>query len=99
MRAVARSILVAILALAGVVIVGVASTITSAISLTATTALIMGGTGRPNPADFPGYIPNVANYYIYPNTTCQPATCNLVSVFTPETAFPLYGGLSAPTWK
>ena len=76
--------------------------LTSAATQAATTALIMGGTGTPNPADFPGYIPNVANYYIYPNTSCLPDTdpaCELVSVFTPETAWPLYGGSSALTWK
>ena len=102
MRTTGRSVIVLILALLGAVVLGVAATLTSAATQAATTALIMGGTGTPDPADFPGYIPNVANYYIYPNTSCLPDTdpaCDLVSVFTPETAWPLYGGLSALTWK
>ena len=102
MRTTGRSVIVLILALLGAVVLGVAATLTSAATQAATTALIMGGTGTPNPADFPGYIPNVANYYIYPNTSCLPDTdpaCDLVSVFTPETAWPLYGGSSALTWK
>ena len=102
MRTTGRSVIVLILALLGAVVLGVASMLTSAATQAATTALIMGGTGTPNPADFPGYIPNVANYYIYPNTSCLPDTdpaCDLVSVFTPETAWPLYGGSSALTWK
>jgi hypothetical protein len=63
-------------------------------------ALIMGGTGRPMPSDFPGYMESVRSYYIEPNTACDAGpTCASVSVFTPETAWPLYGGLTAPTWK
>lgn len=65
MRAVIRSILVAILALTGTVVIGVACTVTAAIMLTANpVALIMGGTGRPNPD--PEYVENVEKYYINP---------------------------------
>ncbi len=68
------------------------------------TPFIMGGTGRPNPADFPGYMENVRSYYIVPNTLCGTTgaayVCDpSVSVFTPETAWPVYGGLQALTWK
>ena len=74
-RAVFRSIVVAILALAGVVVIGVASTITAAITLAANpVALIMGGTGRPNPD--PEYVENVEKYYNNPFSSCTPAaTC------------------------
>src|SRR3954447_2778941 len=100
MRKAARSILVAMLALFGVVILGVGATITStAFSLAASTALIMGGTGTPNPDLEVGYVPNVLNYYIYPNTSCTAGNCNPLAVVTPEQAWPLYGGLSALTWK
>jgi PE-PPE domain len=94
-----RSLVVTLIALLAAVALAVGSTLTTAVTLTATTALIMGGTGRPNPDDFPGYVPNVAQYYIAPNSVCQSPDCDLVSVYTPETAWPVYGGMEAPTWK
>ncbi|MGB3486181.1 MAG: PE-PPE domain-containing protein [Mycobacterium sp.] len=104
MHAFIRSLAVTVVALLAAVILAVGSMLTpifAAVATSATTALIMGGTGRPNPDDFPGYIPNVAQYYIYPNTLCQPTGlgCDLQAVYTPETAWPLYGGLNAPTWR
>jgi hypothetical protein len=100
MRVLVRSIVIAIMAIVGAVAVAVASMLPANVALAATSALIMGGTGRPDPKDFPGYMENVADYYIYPNSFCaSAATCTSVSVFTPETAWPLYGGPTAPTWK
>ncbi len=102
MRTTGRSVIVLILALLGAVVLGVAATLTSTATQAATTALIMGGTGRPDPEDFPGYIPNVANYYIHPNTSCQaPPACELVAVTTPEEFWPIpgYGGFSALRWN
>jgi hypothetical protein len=100
MRKSARSILLVLLALLSAVVLGVAAMVTSAaFSLAASTALIMGGTGTPNPDLEPGYMENVTSYYIYPNTSCTGPSCMTVSVFTPETAWPLYGGLSALTWQ
>jgi hypothetical protein len=67
MRKTARSLLLAVLTLLSALVLGVASTITTAgFSLAASTAYIMGGTGRPDPKDFPGYIDNVMDYYIEP---------------------------------
>lgn len=105
MRAFIRTLAVTVVALIATLALAIGSTLTPVfgqIALSATTALIMGGTGRPNPDDFPGYVPNVAQYYIYPNTACQPpdpTACDLQAVYTPETAWPLYGGPDAPTWK
>lgn len=102
MRAFIRSLAVTAVALIAALALAIGSTVTTTVALSATTALIMGGTGRPNPDDFPGYVPNVAQYYIYPNTACQPpdpTACDLQAVYTPETAWPLYGGPDAPTWK
>jgi hypothetical protein len=100
MRKSGRSILLVVLALLSAVVLGVAAMVTSAaFSLAASTALIMGGTGTPNPDQESGYMENVANYYIYPNTSCMAVNCETVSVFTPESAWPLYGGLSALTWR
>lgn len=99
MRSFIRTLTVTAIALIAAVVLALGSTLTTTVALTATTALIMGGTGRPNPDDFPGYVPNVAQYYIYPNTVCAPPGCDLEAVYTPETAWPLYGGPDAPTWK
>jgi hypothetical protein len=101
MRKSARSILLLVLALISAVVLGVAAMVTSAaFSLAASTALIMGGTGTPNPDQEPGYMENVTSYYIHPYTSCTAVNnCETVSVFTPETAWPLYGGLSALTWQ
>jgi hypothetical protein len=100
MRKSARSILIVVLALLSAVVLGVGTMVTSAaFSLAASTVLIMGGTGTPDPSLEPGYVPNVLNYYIYPNTFCTDGSCTDTVVVTPETAWPLYGGLSALTWR
>jgi hypothetical protein len=91
---------IAVLALSSSVVLGVGATLPSAaFSLAASTALIMGGSGTPHPDQEPGYMENVENYYIFPNTSCSGPSCDTVPVFTPETAWPLYGGLSALTWR
>jgi hypothetical protein len=87
------------LTLLSAVVLGATVTSAGASAAIDTQALIMGGTGTPSPADEIGYIPNVSSYYIFPNTSCHADNCALVSVTTPETAWPLYGGLSALTWK
>ncbi|BBZ27622.1 hypothetical protein MMAD_19170 [Mycolicibacterium madagascariense] len=65
--------------------------------MAATTALVMGGSGLGNPVvttdagisiPIPNYLPNVEKYYIAPNSTCQPSTCRLVPVITPEGLLP-----------
>jgi hypothetical protein len=85
------------------VALGVASTLTSAVlslaAETPVTALIMGGSGTPDPDLEKGYVPNVSSYYIFPNSACHADNCTLDSIVTPEEAFPLYGGLTALTWK
>src|SRR6185295_5999615 len=102
MRKSARSFLLVVLTLVSAVVLGVSSTLTSAaVSVAANTALIMGGTGRPDPDNFPLYKENVQTYYINTQSVCAEtgANCAPLSVTTPETAWPLYGGLSAPTWR
>lgn len=97
MRRVARSGVVLALAQVAVVVVVITSTSSIAVTLAATTALIMGGSGIGNPTvltdagidvPIPNYIPNVENYYIAPNSTCDVATCQLVPVITPEGLLP-----------
>ena len=105
MRKTARSILLVVLTLLSAVALGVATILTSAgLSLAAettktVTALIMGGSGTPDPDQESGYVPNVSSYYIFPNSACQPDNCTLKAIVTPEEAWPLYGGLTARTWK
>ena len=91
MRAAAGSVVAAVLAVLGTVFLSATSTLTSAVMLTGSAALIMGGSGIPNPAAFPNYVPNVERYYIAPNTTCQMPSCLLLPVITPEQLFPFIG--------
>ena len=97
MRNAARMTIVASAAILLTVVLAACSTITTAVALATTTALIMGGSGLGNPVvttdagitiPIPNYLPNVENYYIAPNSTCQPSTCRLVPVVTPEGLLP-----------
>ena len=51
--------------------------VTAAIGLTATRALIVPGTGTPNPAN--DYMANAVNYYLVPADDC-PGGCTAVAV-------------------
>lgn len=99
MQTLFRSAAVAFLGMLSVLALALGATLGAAPVLAESTALIMGGTGRPNPDDFPGYVPNVMNYYINPRSSCGTVGCTPEAVETPETAWPVYGGLSALTWK
>jgi hypothetical protein len=100
MRAAVRAVGVVILALLASVTAGSVAmlpTVTLPVTLAATTALIMGGSGLGNPTvindlglsvPMPNYMPNVENYYIAPNSSCKPASCQLVPVITPEGLLP-----------
>src|SRR6267154_1362073 len=102
MRKTARSIVLAFLTLLSAVVLGVTTILTAAgvpLAASATTALIMGGSGTPDPDKEVGYVPNVSNYYLFPNSACQPNNCLLKPIVTPEEAWPLYGGPTARTWK
>jgi hypothetical protein len=83
-----RSVTVAVMALISVVVLAVSSTLTAAVAAGATAALIMGGSGLGDPTGFPKLIPNVEKYYIAPNSSCDPQTCRLVPVITPEGLLP-----------
>lgn len=102
MRNAIRVVTVVILAVASAIAIGVTSTITAAVLLAANpVALVMGGTGRPNPDLTPPYMQNVETYYINRFSSCTPAaSCDEVAVVTPEEffPFPMYGGLSALTF-
>ena len=83
MRAVSRSCFVGFLAIVGTVLMALATTMSSAFQLAAMTALIMGGTGNPQPD--PAYVAGVDSRYIqgfYPGYTSTGLT-------TPEEFWPV----------
>jgi hypothetical protein len=96
MRGMCRSMAVGFLAVLGTVVLAIGAIVAPGMSVAATTALVLGGTGTPSPAAEPGYMENVTRYYINRYSSCG---CDPTSFTTPETAWPLYGGLSALTWQ
>ncbi|HEY7053218.1 MAG TPA: PE-PPE domain-containing protein, partial [Mycobacterium sp.] len=87
---------VAILSLLGALAIGLTWSIsTTAILTSAPVALIMGGTGNPDPSQQPPYMQNVQTYYIDQFSSCTfAASCVPVSTHTPEQFWPVYGGLT-----
>jgi hypothetical protein len=97
MGAMCRSVAVGFLVMMGALVLTIGAVVAPGMAVAATTALVLGGTGTPSPAAEPGYMENVTRYYINRYSSCT--ACDPTSFTTPETAWPLYGGLSAPTWK
>ncbi|WP_445169815.1 PE-PPE domain-containing protein [Mycolicibacterium sp. Dal123E01] len=102
LRSATRSVMVALLAMITAVVLAVGSTITAAISLAAV-ALIVPGTGTPNPGTSPNYLQNAVNYYIAPldpacATICTPEPVPYIAQFWP---FPFagWGGLNGAKWN
>jgi hypothetical protein len=105
LRSAIRSTAVAALAMIAAVVLAVTSTITAAVSLAAV-ALIVPGTGTPNPAVPPlgtNYMQNAVNYYIQPldpacATVCTPEPVPYIAQFWP---FPFagWGGLNGAKWN
>ncbi len=95
MKAIARSLVVVLVALIAVPALVVSVTITTAVQLLATTALIMGGTQHPlsTPPDDPGfitgYLDDAESNYIIPATGDDPT--NRVAVVYPAQFFPVFG--------
>lgn len=88
MRVIARSLWVGFLALLGTVVLAASWTITTAVQLQATTALIMSGTFNPDPS--PAYIADITQRYLDPfgDLAYDPPP---VGVRTPEEFFPIFG--------
>jgi hypothetical protein len=105
-RTAVHSVLVGILSVLGGAFLALTSTVTTAVTLAAT-ALIVPGTGEPNPGAITGLEQNAVKYYIVPNTadytaSCPAASCNPVGIpyiaqFWP---FPIpgWGGLTGSKW-
>lgn len=92
MRSGARLLVTVTLALLGCVLLAGTATLTSAITLAATTVLIMGGSGEPDPSLIPVYMTHVETYYLTPFGPCPSAgSCNYESLYTPEEFWPIPG--------
>jgi hypothetical protein len=114
-RSVTRSIVVAILTALAALVIGVMSSLTTAVTasigLTAAQvrAIIVPGTGTPDPyaPDRQNYLPNAMNYYVNPGGDCgtaAPADCppyTGVSYYATFWPIPLpgWGGLEGQKWN
>jgi hypothetical protein len=104
MRTLARPSIITLLTMIGTALLSVVSTVTAAITLTAT-ALIVPGTGTPNANIVAGYLQNAENYYITPfNPACSAATaCTLQGIDYPAQFWPIplagWGGLTGDKWN
>lgn len=102
-RSVPRTILVTAVVLIGAVALAFASTISSAVRLVATYALIVPGTGTPNPAVVQNYMDNAVNHYLVPGGDCvggcePPIAVPYIAQFWPI-PLPGWGGLDGAKWN
>ena len=81
------SIGVAVLVVMATVVLALVSTVSSAVRLSASTALILGGTSIPTPNDY--YVEVVKNQYIQPTRPGQ--DIQYIAVTTPEEFWPVTG--------
>jgi hypothetical protein len=85
-----------VLAVITAVILGVGSVLMSAVSLAATTGLIVPGTGTPNANVIDDFLTNVRKYYLGA-TSCD-TNCDLDGIDYPASVWPLVGGLHGDKW-
>jgi hypothetical protein len=108
-RSLARSVFVAIMTAFAALILGITQSLTTAITaslgLTATTAIIVPGTGTQHPADVLNYLPNAVNNYLRPSGDCPtPTDCaNPVGIEYDAQFWPIplpgWGGLQGAKWN
>jgi PE-PPE domain-containing protein len=91
MRKIIRSLSIGFLAFVGAIILGISWTMTTAIQLQVTTALIMGGSFNPDPDA--AYVADVSQRYINPFADL-PYDPPPLAVHTPEQFFPVFGTLT-----
>jgi len=77
------------LALSTVVVL---AAVTSVSGAHAATALIMGGTGQPDPNQVPGYLDAVGRLYLNQAAACAVTTCQVHATVTPEEFSPFFTG-------
>ena len=97
MRKASRAVVLAFLAFLSSVLVGVAAVLTAAVTLAATTALIVPGTGTPKAEDVADYMPNAYDRFVASSnptvlpSECTAATeCTLTGVDYPASFWPLF---------
>jgi PE-PPE domain-containing protein len=66
--------------------------VTSVSGAHAATALIMGGTGQPDPNKVPGYLDAVGRLYLSQAAACAVAVCQVHATVTPEEFSPFFTG-------
>src|SRR5512141_131092 len=92
MRRVARSLAVMLAAVVSVLALTVSWSLSTAVMLTATTALLMGGTSVPNPGA--GYRQAMTDNYIDPFFGTSVLPGDQFTVATPEEFWPFVGSLT-----
>lgn len=93
MRSVAKAGLAGVTAVVSTILLGVAATFTAAFAFGAT-ALIVPGTGTPNPNAYPEYVENARNYYLRDTDCgivgeCDDLGENLIGIDYPASFWPL----------
>ncbi len=111
MRGIVKTVAVVIAALLGTALLAVTTTFTAAVTLSAT-AIIVPGTGTPDPTIPTDYMNNAVNYYVIPNAantagscdtsvagnTCTAAPVKYYAQFWPI-PLPGWGGLEGQKWN
>src|SRR6185369_12340321 len=69
-RSAVRSLVFAVLVVLSAAVLGLTATVQSALMLAATTALIVPGTGTPDPYHTTNYLDHAVTYYIEPTGSC-----------------------------
>lgn len=80
MRKCVRVVLLALLGLLSTAVLGTLTALMAAVSLAASTALIVPGTGTPNANDVGDYLENFRDYYMQDTTCTEAANCDLDGV-------------------
>ena len=103
MSGTARRAMVAVLTMISAALLGIASIGLGSLAWAATTALIVPGTGTPDPSVKPGYMGNAVSYYIQPTGACTPADCTPEPIKYYATFWPIplpgWGGLDGQKWN
>jgi hypothetical protein len=103
-RSVTRSIVVAILTALAALVIGTMQSLTTAVTaslgLTAFQAIIVPGTGTPDPyaPDRQNYLPNAMNYYVNPGGDCGAATPADCPPYTGVRYFATFWPIPLPGW-
>lgn len=106
MQSAVRKLVLGTIALISAALLGVGAMAVGALAWAATTALIVPGTGTPNPYDRNNYIQNAVGYYVVPANGCGPGHQDCAGtrgIEYPATFWPIplpgWGGLDGKKWN